>query len=206
MTINQKDLENRYLGRDCFKTVGSNVVYTGQIKEVRYKDMWAEGKVHWITKQGVSVADREQTTWEKIPNLGFHDIPLTDKANQIVAEQSTDPSPFSAVSVWETQDCQGITEEDEATQLALEFVHTDQSAPPKNKGKQIAEVHPHMRAPKRADQSEEANRQVNYRALLALLDGKKRNQAKTQHKKPVRRRPRQNPTPFSHYTTYMINT
>ena len=134
--------------------------------------MWAEGRVHWITKEGVSVADRDHITWEKIPSLGFHDLPTVDKADQLVSEPSTDPTPFST---WSTdEDCQGISEEEEATQLTLEFVHMDQSSPPKNRGKQSAEVHPHRRAPKRADQSEEANRQVNYRALLALIDGRKR--------------------------------
>lgn len=176
MTIDQRELESQYLGRHCFKTVGPNAIYTGQIKEVRYRDTWAEGRVFWLTKNGVSVKDREQTEWEKIPNLGFHDLITADKAEQTAAAPSTDITPFSAVSVWETQDCQGITKEEAATQLTLEFVGQEQTVIPKNKGKQTPEVHPHVRAPKRDDQSEEANRQVNYRALLALLDGKKRNQ------------------------------
>ena len=173
MTNKQTDLENRYLGRQCFKTVGSNAIYTGQIKEVRYRDTWAEGRVFWLTKNGVSVKDREQTVWEKIPNLGFHDLPFPDKAEQSVSEPSTDPSPFSA---WHADtDCQGLPEEEATTQLTLEFTDQDQPPSPKNKGKQTTETHPHVRAPKRDAQSEEANRQVNYRALLALLDGKKRN-------------------------------
>ena len=172
MTNKQTDLENRYLGRRCFKTVGTNVIYTGQIKEVRYKDTWAEGRVFWQTKQGVSVADREHITWEKVANLGFHDLPQPDKAEQTVAEPSTDITPFSA---WHTDtDCQGISEEEEATQLTLEFVHMDQSAPPKNKGKQTTEVHPHVRAPKRREQPHDLNRLVNYRALLATLDNRQR--------------------------------
>ena len=132
MTNKQTDLESQYLGRHCFKTVGPNAIYTGQIKEVRYRDTWAEGKVFWLTKNGVSVKDREQTAWEKIPNLGFHDLITPDKAEQTAATPSTDITPFSA---WHADtDCQGLPEEEATTQLTLEFTDQDQPPSPKNKG------------------------------------------------------------------------
>jgi hypothetical protein len=168
--------EKQYLGRPCWKTTGHKTIHTGVIRQIRLEGDWVEGHVYWQTKNGEDLQGHPNN-WERVSNLGFEALPRfypQNRADLTTGTPSGELTPWSnPLSVgWE--DCQGISEDEEATQLTLEFVHADQSAPPKNRGKQSVESHPHRRAPKRGDQSEEANRQVNYRALLALIDGRKR--------------------------------
>ena len=170
--------EKLYLGRPCWKTSGYKTIHTGVIRQIRLEGDWVEGHVYWLSKNGEDLQGRPNS-WERVSNLGFEALPRFNPQNRA---DLTAGSPSNELTPWskplsvseEWEDCQGISEEEEATQLTLEFVHMDQSSPPKNRCKQSAEVHPHGKAPKRRDQSEEANRQVNYRALLALIDGRKR--------------------------------
>ena len=170
--------EKRYLGRPCWKTSGHKTIHTGVIRQIRLSNDWVEGQVYWLSKNGEDLQGYPNS-WERVSNLGFEGLPRFNPQNRadltagIPSNELTPWSkPLSVSEEWE--DCQGISEEEEATQLTLEFVHADQSAPPKNRCKQSAEVHPHVKAPKRRDQSEEANRAVNYRALLALIDKRQR--------------------------------
>ncbi len=182
MTPDNKDklirAELQYLGRPCWKTAGFNTIHTGVIREIRFSSPWLEADVYWKTKNGEEL-NGNPSSWERVSNLAFEGLPQfnpQNRADLITGTPSNEPSPWQKTSEPETDwnDCQGISEEDLDTQLTLEFVHTDQADLPKNKGKQSIETHPHVRAPKRGDQSEEANRQVIYRALLARIDGRKR--------------------------------
>ena len=167
------EAELRYLGRPCWKTSGFNTIHTGVIREIRSISGWVEADVYWQSKNGEELTGNPRS-WERVCNLGFEPLPRfspQNRADLTAGTPSIEPTPWSNAQLEEWEDCQGISEAEEATQLTLEFVHMDQSAPPKNKGKQSVESHPHRKAPKRGDQSEEANRQVNYRALLALIDG-----------------------------------
>jgi len=177
MTPDNKDklirAELQYLGRPCWKTAGFNTIHTGVIREVRFSSAWLEADVYWKTKNGEELKV-SSSSWERVSNLGFEGLPKfnpQNRADLIAGKPSNDLTPWSENIA---EDCQGISKDDEISQLTLEFVHMDQSAPAKNKAKQSIETHPHVSAPKRRDQSEEANRHVNYRALLALIDGRKR--------------------------------
>ena len=168
--------ELQYLGRPCWKTAGFNTIHTGVIREIRFTSSWLEADVYWQTKNGEELRGHPHS-WERVSNLGFEELPRfnpQNRADLTTGTPSIESTPWTKTPSEVCEDCQGISEAEEATQLTLEFVHMDQSAPPKNKGKQSVESHPHRKAPKRADQSEEANRQVNYRALLSLIDGRKR--------------------------------
>ena len=170
--------EKQYLGRPCWQTSGHRTIHTGVIRQIRLAGDRIEGQVYWKTINGEDI-ESHPNSWEQVSNLGFEALPRfspQNRAELTAGIPSNEPTPWakplSVSEEWE--DCQGISEEEEATQLTLEFVHADQSAPPKNRCKQSVEVHPHVKAPKRRDQSEEVNREVNYRALLALLDKRQR--------------------------------
>ena len=163
--------ELRYLGRPCWKTSGFNTIHTGVIREVRLEAGWVEADVYWQMKNGEQLTGKPHS-WERVNNLGFEPLPsfnTRSRADLPVDIPSNELTPWSGRVVWE--DCEGLNEDDPVKQLTLEFEPEDQT---ENKGEQSAVTHPHRRAPKRDDQPVEANRQINYRALLALIDGRER--------------------------------
>ena len=165
MTTDNKEqlirAELQYLGRPCWKTAGFNTIHTGLIREVRFSSSWLEVDVYWKTKNGKELNGHPHS-WERVSNLGFEGLPQfnpQNRADLITGTPSNEPTPWSKTPSGEWEDCQGLPEEED---------HITKTASTNT------ETHPHVRAPKRRDQSEEANRQVNYRALLALLDERKR--------------------------------
>ena len=152
----QIEIENQYLGRPCWKTSGFKSIHTGVIRQVRQTGGWVEGHVFWQTKNGKKL-ETQQNSWERMANLGFEALPAftTD------LKYKSDPSPLHT-QVYQSEDCQGLPEEDE--------VRITKTASTKE------DIHQDPNWPKRDDQSEEANRYVNYRALLALIDNRKRDE------------------------------
>ena len=152
--------EKRYLGRPCWKTTGHKTIHTGVIRQIRLEGDWVEGHVYWQSKNGEDLQGHPNS-WERVSNLGFEALPRfnpQNRADLTAGIPSNELTPWSKTQTlnedWE--DCDGLSQDDLTTASIKE------------------EVHPHVRAPKRREQSEEANRQVNYRALLALIDGRKR--------------------------------
>ena len=158
MTTDNKDrlvkAELEYLGRPCWKTYGFNTIHIGVIREIRITSSWLEADVHWKTKNGRTVQG-ELSKWERVSNLGFEALPQFNSQNRAEITAGTPSDELTPWKVKVAEDCQGLTIQ------ALKTVNTE-------------EIHPHVKAPKREAQSEEANRQVNYRALLAMIDGRKR--------------------------------
>jgi len=159
MTTDNKDklirAELQYLGRPCWKTAGFNTIHTGMIREVRISSSWLEADVYWKTKNGEELRGHPHS-WERVSNLGFEGLPQfkpQNRADLIAGTPSIELTPWPKNI---SEDCEGLPLQDLETASIKE------------------ETHPHVRAPKRGDQSEEANRQVNYRALLALIDERKR--------------------------------
>jgi len=176
--------ESEYLGRPCWKTTGHKTIHTGVIRQIRIIDGWVEGQVYWKTRNGEELGGH-QNNWERVANLGFESLPFfngtdRDKAEGITGAPSNELTPWSGHTssglergptdclsqVSSGVDCQGDgipqipqdPEEDGITKMAST----------------ITESHPHIRTPRRAEQSEEANRAVNYRALLATIDNRDR--------------------------------
>jgi hypothetical protein len=172
--------ERRYLGRNCWKTGGFKTIHTGVIRQIRLVDNWVEGQVYWQTKNGEDLGGHPNS-WERVANLGFNSLPefksSRDKGEDRVGSASNALTPWSGHTssglrqgptdclsqVTAPVDCQGdgipeVPEEDGITKTACTKT----------------EVHPHVRAPKRVHQSEEANRAFNYRALLATIDNRDR--------------------------------
>ena len=150
--------ELQYLGRPCWKTAGFNTIHTGVIREIRYTSSWLEADVYWQTKNGEELRGHPHS-WERVSNLGFEELPRfnpQNRADLTTGTPSIESTPWTKTSSEDWEDCDGLSQDDLNTARIKE------------------EVHPHRRAPKRSEQSEEANRQVNYRALLALIDGRKR--------------------------------
>ena len=190
--LRQAQAEQRYLGRNCWKTTGFKTIHTGVIRQVRMIDNWVEGQVYWQTKNGEDLGGHPNS-WERVSNLGFEALPAfgggRDKGEERIGSASNALTPWSGprpvtalrgitssglkrgpadclAQVTAPVDCQGdgvidMPEEPEEAEI------------PKTASIK-AEVHPHRRAPKRAHQSEEANRAVNYRALLATIDNRDR--------------------------------
>ena len=161
------EAERQYLGKQCWKTSGHKTIHTGVIRQIRLEGNWVEGQVFWKTRNGEDL-DGHPNNWEKVANLGFESLPsfgsrspFRDRGEETAEDTHKDLTPWSTpTNSQESEDCQGLPEEEEnrITKTAS----------------QITEVHPHVSAPKRRDQSEEANRAVNYRALLALIDKRQR--------------------------------
>lgn len=159
MTTEDKDklirAELQYLGRPCWKTAGFNTIHTGVIREIRFSSSWLEADVYWQSKNGEELKGHSRS-WERVSNLGFESLPRFNPQNRADLIVGT---PSNELTPWQTkiaEDCAGLSPQDLETASIKE------------------ETHPHVRAPKRGDQSEEANRQVIYRALLARIDGRKR--------------------------------
>ena len=161
------EAERQYLGKQCWKTSGHKTIHTGVIRQIRLEGNWVEGQVFWQTRNGEDL-DGHPNNWEKVANLGFESLPSfggrslnRDRGEETAAYPRKDLTPWSTpADSLEAEDCQGLPEEEEdrITKTAS----------------QITEVLPHIKAPKRRDQSAEANRAVNYRALLALIDKRQR--------------------------------
>lgn len=172
--------EKRYLGRPCWKTTGHKTIHTGVIRQIRLEGGWVEGQVYWKSKNGEELQGHPNS-WERVSNLGFEALPRFNPQNRADLTAGT---PSNELTPWskppsvseEWEDCQGISEDEEATQLTLEFVHQDQSSAPKvrsrreRKGLGITNV---LKTPKRTQQPVDLNRMVNYRALLSILDERK---------------------------------
>ena len=151
--------EKQYLGRPCWQTSGHRTIHTGVIRQIRLVEDRIEGQVYWKTINGEDI-ESHPNSWEQVSNLGFEALPRfspQNRADLTAGTPSSDPTPWSRTTPSEEwEDCAGL-DQDELTTASIK-----------------EEVHPHVRAPKRAEQSEEANRAVNYRALLALLDKRQR--------------------------------
>ena len=185
--------ESEYLGRPCWKTTGHKTIHTGVIREIRLVDNWVEGNVYWKTRNGEELKGHPHN-WERVANLGFESLPAfggsRDRGEDQVGSASNALTPWSGSRLRGTA-LRGITSS------GLERGPTDclaqVTAPVDCQGDGVVdmpeepeeaeipktasineEVHPHLKAPKRADQSVEANRAVNYRALLALIDNRER--------------------------------
>lgn len=161
------EAERQYLGKQCWKTSGHKTIYTGVVRQIRLEGNWVEGQVFWLTRNGEDL-DGYPNNWEKVANLGFESLPSfsgralnKDRGEEAAANPNKDLTPWSTpADSHDLEDCQGLPEEDEDRITKTASINT--------------EVHPHIKAPKRRDQSEEANRAVNYRALLALIDKRQR--------------------------------
>jgi hypothetical protein len=184
--------ESEYLGRHCWKTSGFKTIHTGVIREIRLVDNWVEGNVYWQTRNGEELKGHPHN-WERVANLGFETLPAfggsKDRGEDRVGSASNALTPWSGPQlkggitssglqhgpadclsqVSSGVDCQGdgIPSIPEVPQDIEEGGITKTVC-------QNEDIHPHVKAPRRAEQSEEANRAVNYRALLALIDHRQR--------------------------------
>jgi len=163
--------EREYLGRSCWKTAGFKTIHTGVIREVRVDNDWVEGKVYWKSSNGSWLSGHKHS-WERVSNLGFESLPAFTA--QKTRPKGLSPSPFSFGEYeiagldrgkWDNQaevpshiDSQGIPDEE------LEQVNKENTSTHTTK----------QDYKKRSEQPHEANRAINYRALLAMLDQRER--------------------------------
>lgn len=143
--MNQSELNHKYLGRSCWQTSGFKTIKTGKIRELRKTDNgWVEGHVVWETKNG-SVLENNRSSWERITDLGFQK--LGKKTTEV--HNPTKQQSLSKPSNSTTEDCQGITDWQIDASTSTSRL-------------------------KRSEQSEDTNCYINYRALLAMIDDRRR--------------------------------
>jgi len=156
--MNTSELKHKYLSKPCWQTEGFTTIKMGIIRDVKVTEAgWAEANVQWHAFNE-NTATRQ--TWERIQNLSF--TPLASlQTFPKTTTKTNNHHPKTSTGI----ECQGIPDdllEQENKNNTLNFIHEEQSTATKQNYK------------KRSEQPHEANRAINYRALLAMIDQRER--------------------------------
>jgi len=161
--------ESQYLGKSCFKTSGFKTIHTGVIREMRFTQGWLEANVYWLTRNGQKLQGHPHN-WERIADLGFDSLPAFTSG----AEYNRSYQPLHPISkgLPTSQDCHAQS----TTHIDCDGDGIPQTRRHQSTASQNTKEHSITQTPRRADQSREANRYVNYRALLATIDNRTRDE------------------------------